>query len=222
MRKISIGPIAVFSFLLTLTLILSILTTMGTIGKINLGAFTGVGLTIGFIVIFYAYSIFIYRVFLHFRPVPEGDVPKNSPEEFNHNVYVLYFLVLFRPLIGTKLIPVPINRIIYLLLGAELGDNTYCAGIILDPPLTEIGANSILGHDSTLYSHAIEGQHLSNEKIVIGDNVTIGAHSIVMSGVTIGNDAIIAAGSIVLKNTKIRENEIWAGIPARFIKTKVK
>ena len=218
MRKISIGPIVLFAFLLTLTFILSILTTMGTIGQINLRAFTGVGLTIGFIVIFYAYSIFIYRIFLYFRPVSEGDVPKNSPEEFNHNVYVLYFIVLFRPLIGTKLIPVPINRIIYLLLGAKLGHNSYCAGIILDPPLTKIGANSIIGHNATLYSHAIEGQRLSNEKIVIGDNVTIGAHSIVMSGVTIGSGSLVAAGSIVIKNTTIEEKEIWGGIPAKLIK----
>lgn len=219
MRKISIGPIVLFTFLLSITMILSVLTTMGTIGQINLRAFTGVGLTMGFVAIFYAYSIFIYRVFLYFRPVQEGDVPKNSPEEFNHNVYVLYFLVLFRPLIGTKLIPVPLNRIIYLLLGAKLGHNTYCAGIILDPPLTKIGANSIIGHNATLYSHAIEGQRLSNEKIVIGDNVTIGAHSIIMSGVSIGNDSIVAAGSVVKKGSLIGEREIWGGIPAKLIKT---
>lgn len=218
MRKISIGPIVLFAFLLTLTFILSILTTMGTIGQINLRAFTGVGLTIGFIVIFYGYSILIYRIFLYFRPVLEGDVPKNSPEEFNQNVYLLYFLILFRPLIGTKLIPVPLNRIIYLLLGTKLGHNTYCAGVIFDPPLTTIGANSIVGHNAILHSHVIEGQRVFNKKIVIGDNVTIGAHSIIMPGVSIGNDAIVSAASVVTKNTCIGNQEIWGGIPAKFIK----
>lgn len=35
---------------------------------------------------------------------------------------------------------------------------------------------------------------------VIGDDVWIGAHSIIMSGVHIGNGAIIAAGSVISKN----------------------
>jgi acetyltransferase-like isoleucine patch superfamily enzyme len=52
----------------------------------------------------------------------------------------------------------------------------------------------------------------------IGDNVTIGAKSIIMSGVKIGNGSIIAAGSVVLKKTEIGSNEIWGGVPAKFIK----
>lgn len=35
---------------------------------------------------------------------------------------------------------------------------------------------------------------------VIGDDVWIGAHSIIMSGVHIGNGTIIAAGSVISKN----------------------
>ncbi len=54
--------------------------------------------------------------------------------------------------------------------------------------------------------------------INIGDNVTIGAKSIIMSGVKIGNGSIIAAGSVVLKKTEIGSNEIWGGVPAKFIK----
>jgi acetyltransferase-like isoleucine patch superfamily enzyme len=39
-----------------------------------------------------------------------------------------------------------------------------------------------------------------------------------MSGVKIGNGSIIAAGSVVLKKTEIGSNEIWGGVPAKFIK----
>ncbi len=46
----------------------------------------------------------------------------------------------------------------------------------------------------------------------------IGAKSIILPGVKIGNGSIIAAGPVVLKKTKIGSNEIWGGVPAKFIK----
>lgn len=52
--------------------------------------------------------------------------------------------------------------------------------------------------------------------VVIGDNVFIGAQSIILKGVTIGNRAIIGAGSVVTKN--IPDDEIWGGNPAKFIR----
>lgn len=51
---------------------------------------------------------------------------------------------------------------------------------------------------------------------VIGDDVWIGAGSIIMSGVTIGDGAIIAAGSIVTKD--IEPYCIYGGNPAKKIK----
>lgn len=52
--------------------------------------------------------------------------------------------------------------------------------------------------------------------MVINDNVFIGAHSIILKGVTVGRNSIIGAGSVVARN--IPENEIWAGNPAKKIK----
>lgn len=52
--------------------------------------------------------------------------------------------------------------------------------------------------------------------ILIKNNAFIGAHSIILKGVTIGENAIIGAGSVVAKD--IPENEIWAGNPIMFIK----
>lgn len=55
-----------------------------------------------------------------------------------------------------------------------------------------------------------------NAKVEINDNVFIGAHSVILKGVTIGENSIIAAGSIVSKS--IPSNEIWGGNPAKFIR----
>lgn len=51
---------------------------------------------------------------------------------------------------------------------------------------------------------------------IIGDDVWIGAHCIVMAGVHIGDGAIVAAGSVVTKD--IEEFSIYGGIPAKKIK----
>lgn len=53
-------------------------------------------------------------------------------------------------------------------------------------------------------------------KIKIGNNVFLGANTIITKSVTIGDNVIVGAGSIVTKD--IPSNEIWAGVPARFIK----
>ncbi|TNF49397.1 MAG: acyltransferase [Bacteroidetes bacterium] len=51
--------------------------------------------------------------------------------------------------------------------------------------------------------------------IKIGDDVFIGANSIILKGVEIGDRAIVGAGSVVTKN--IPNDEVWAGNPAKKI-----
>jgi acetyltransferase-like isoleucine patch superfamily enzyme len=87
-------------------------------------------------------------------------------------------------LIRTHFIPVPLLRLIYLALGAKLGTNTYSAGVLLDPPLTRIGSNTIIGHDAVIFAHVIEGHKLELKAVIIGDTVTIGATAVVMAGVS--------------------------------------
>ncbi len=52
--------------------------------------------------------------------------------------------------------------------------------------------------------------------IIIGDDVFVGANSMILKGVTIGDRAIIGAGSVVTKS--IPSDEVWAGNPAKFIR----
>lgn len=53
-------------------------------------------------------------------------------------------------------------------------------------------------------------------KVKIGNDVFIGAGSIIMPGVTIGNNVIVGAGSVVTKS--LDANGVYAGNPARKIK----
>jgi acetyltransferase-like isoleucine patch superfamily enzyme len=50
----------------------------------------------------------------------------------------------------------------------------------------------------------------------IGNNVWIGAHAMVMKGVTIGDDAVVAAGAIVTHD--VPPGAVVAGNPARVVK----
>ncbi len=52
--------------------------------------------------------------------------------------------------------------------------------------------------------------------IVLGENVWLGGHAIVMSGVTIGDDSVVGAGSVVTRDVAPRT--VVAGVPARVIR----
>lgn len=52
-------------------------------------------------------------------------------------------------------------------------------------------------------------------KICIGDNAFIGAHAIILPGVTIGNRCIVGAGAVVTKS--FPDGSIIGGNPARLI-----
>jgi len=80
----------------------------------------------------------------------------------------------------------------------------------------------IYTHDSSNYrihnteKDAENGTHIDRAPVVIGDNVQIGANSIVLKGVTIGNNVIIGALSLV--NSDIPDNCIAVGNPCKVIK----
>jgi len=218
MRKILFSQILTFLTIIGTVIALAVATTALLLGSLPLGDFRGVVLTVVGVVLTLAYAMVAYRLFLKVMPLPVGEIAHDSRAEFTYHVYLLFFLLLFYPLMRSGSMPVPLMRVIYLALGARLGDNTYSSGIILDPLFVEIGNNSIVGQFALLVPHVIEGDRLAHYPIRIGHNVTIGAHSCVLSGVTIGDGAIVATGAVVSKGTQIGPGEIWGGVPARRLK----
>lgn len=85
----------------------------------------------------------------------------------------------------------------------------------------EIGDNALIGQQVVL---ATLNHDLLPEKrgsmipapIKIGNDVWIGAHATILSGVTIGNGAVVAAGAVVTKD--VPENTVVGGVPAKIIK----
>lgn len=87
--------------------------------------------------------------------------------------------------------------------------------------LITIGDDVVFGPNVYLLAHdASTKNHLGYTKIgkiLIGNNVFVGADTTIMPGVSIGNNSIIGTGSIVTKD--VPENTVYAGIPAKFICT---
>ena len=86
-----------------------------------------------------------------------------------------------------------------------------------------IGSNVLIAPGCFITDHShihragasIASQGCESAPVRIGDDVWLGAHSIVLAGVTIGNGAIIGANSVVTCN--VESMTIVAGSPARVV-----
>jgi serine acetyltransferase len=218
LRKIKPSSIVVFSILLISILLLGIGTTVVVLGGLPLGDFRSIILVTAALIFIYLYAFIVYRLFLYVMPLKEGSIVEGSKDEFGYHVFLLFYLILFFPIMRSGFLPLPVMRLIYIALGARLGANTYSSGIILDPPFIEIGENTIIGQYALLIPHVMEGERLAHYAIKIGNNVTVGAHAVVMAGVTIDDKSIVGTGAVVPKDTHIGTGEVWGGVPARKIK----
>ncbi len=72
---------------------------------------------------------------------------------------------------------------------------------------TILGNNVSIGHNALVHGCTVK------------DNVLIGMGSIVMDNVTIEENCIIAAGAVVLEGTHVESGSVYAGVPAKKVKT---
>lgn len=112
--------------------------------------------------------------------------------------------------------------------GVKLGKNVRFTGMPgwgSEPYLIEIGDNVTITQDVTFHTHDGGVGIFRKEypginvfgRIVIGNNVFIGSHTIFLPGVRVGNSVVIGAGSVVSRD--IPDNSLAVGVPARVIKT---
>lgn len=110
-------------------------------------------------------------------------------------------------------------------MGMKVGKNFgRLNGVILDPShcwLIEIGDNVTMAPRVHILCHDASTKTFLNYtkigRVTIGNNVFIGAESVVLPGVTIGSNVIIGANSTVTHN--VPDNTVVAGSPARVICT---
>jgi carbonic anhydrase/acetyltransferase-like protein (isoleucine patch superfamily) len=72
---------------------------------------------------------------------------------------------------------------------------------------TTIGNNVSIGHNAMVHGCTIH------------DNVLIGMGAIVMDGCVIEENCLIAAGAVVLQGTRVESGSVYAGMPAKKVKS---
>jgi chloramphenicol O-acetyltransferase type B len=108
----------------------------------------------------------------------------------------------------------------------RIGSNVHFNGMTIQGSGgVTIGDNFHSGRDCTIYSvnHRWEGAtalpydaEVVREPVVIGNNVWLGEHVLVLPGSQIGDGAIVGAGAVV--SGTIDELAIAVGVPARAVK----
>lgn len=104
-------------------------------------------------------------------------------------------------------------------LGKNIFINHSC--IILDLGGVEIKDNVLIGPRVNISSetHPLDPENrrvLVPKKVIIEENVWIGAAATILPGITIGKNSIVAAGAVVTKD--VPSNVIVAGVPAKITK----
>lgn len=106
-------------------------------------------------------------------------------------------------------------------VGESFYANTGC--VMLDVGKITIGDHAFFGPNVALYTagHPIHPDSRNSEyeygiPITIGNNVWIGGNCVILPGIEIGDNVVIGAGSVVTKN--IPDNVCAAGNPCRVIR----
>lgn len=111
-----------------------------------------------------------------------------------------------------------------LIVGNHVSINRNC--VLNASGSIKIGNDVLIGPNVIIYSQnhnykkkdiPIRLQGYTRKEVVIGDNVWIGANTIILPGVTIGRNSIVGANSLV--NKDVPENTLVAGNPSRVIKS---
>jgi len=135
----------------------------------------------------------------------------------------LSFLLLRRNLISFVLkiynyFPLPWAKILALkILNIKISYNTGALDSYIDSEFIEIGNNVILGEGSIIMSSMIVGDFLLVKRIILRDECTIGAFSVISPGTVVEEGAILGMGSYTKVNQYLEKNSVNVGRPAKKI-----
>lgn len=97
-----------------------------------------------------------------------------------------------------------------------------CGGLVIGSHV-RIASHSVIVSSSHRFDDIlvpIHEQGVEVKSTIIGDDVWIGAHSVILGGVQIGSHSIVGAGSVVTKD--VPDYAIVVGSPARIIRMRTK
>lgn len=110
---------------------------------------------------------------------------------------------------GSDIVYSNIGQFCSIASGCSIGGPSHMLDAVSTSPLFTKGRNIFNENFADI-------EFISHRETVIGNDVWIGHHAIILQGVTIGNGAVIGAGAVVTKDVK--PYAIVAGNPAKIIR----
>jgi maltose O-acetyltransferase len=170
-------------------------------------------------------TYFFYLLFLIFNKFPDSYLPGIG--SFSNALRYFFFRRIHKQkkqkdVIIQKNLELSLKGEILIGKGSSLGKGSAIHGPVV------IGEYVMMGPEVMIYTQSHKYQRTDipmakqgdteKQKVIIEDDVWIGARVVILPGVTIGKGAIIGAGSIVTKS--IEPYRIVGGVPAKTIKSR--
>ena len=181
-----------------------------------LGPYFSIGLFLLFVILYGGLTALVLTAVSAWMPLREGDYGMDHPQftlwKVQHVVGELGKTAL------SLFFPVFARSAFYALWGARVDRHVAVGGKIVDPRLTVLEDNCILGEGCIVTSHAMVQDRFILREVRVGKGATVGVGSILMPGVKIGPGAVVLPGSVLKADTEVPAREVWGGIPAARIK----
>ncbi|MCM3354606.1 heptaprenylglyceryl phosphate O-acetyltransferase [Bacillus halotolerans] len=130
--------------------------------------------------------------------------------------FMIIQIARYTPFIGMK------NWLYRTFLRMKVGKQTSFALMVMPdimfPEKISVGTNSIIGYNTTILAHEYLIQEYRTGKVLIGDEVMIGANTTILPGVEIGDGAVVSAGTLVHKD--VPAGAFVGGNPMKIIYTR--
>jgi acetyltransferase-like isoleucine patch superfamily enzyme len=159
--------------------------------------------------------LFLTIINLIFTP-KEGKFNRDINDK-NYFYWNLRNIIKKWPLFITASNPFPWlkNRFTLRFFGVKIGRNGIHDNSWISSEFVSIGKNVIIGMNSNILSFGIEQDKFILKKIIIEDDVLIGAKCVLLPGTHIKCNAKLSAHSYTKFNQVLQENSIYIGHPAQ-------
>ncbi|HEY0089233.1 MAG TPA: DapH/DapD/GlmU-related protein [Candidatus Lokiarchaeia archaeon] len=167
--------------------------------------------------ILFAYLFLTVVKLIH---LPKEGIFKREQKDKNYLFWNLRNIIKKWPLYISASNPFPWlkNRFTLRFFGTKIGRKCICDNSWISSEFVSIGKNVIIGMASTVLSFGIEQEKFIIKKIIIRDNVVIGAKCVLLPGTIVNKNAKLSAHSYTNYNDILEENLIYEGHPAKLKK----